>query len=125
MSSPESPWWKNNALNEWFASGERGISSETIVMNLTGRGRPKYGPDVPCDPSDFRRCELLLREVPLLRLMLPKMAEQGPVWAALVERWDEIVATCEKEVPGCFDGRVEGSAPRAYALIRECRGVAA
>ena len=108
------------SLREWLAHGERGISSDTIVQYLTGMPWLTVRPDVPYDPSDFRRCELLLRQVPLLRLAFKaEMPSAGPVWAALAEKWDEIVRTSEEEVPGCFSG-AEGPAPRAYALIREC-----
>lgn len=118
---PNAEAWSNHGdLNEWFANGERGISSDTIVMHLTGRIHPRY-PDHPYDPSDVRRCELLLRRVPLLRLVFGEMATLSPVWAAFVARWDDIVALMEEEVPGCLDRRVDGAAPKAYALIQECR----
>lgn len=109
----------------WLASGERGISSEAIVSQLTGQpvGRRWFGGDHPYDPDDFRRCEILLRTYPLARLVFSAlMPSRSPVWAALVARWDEIVALIEEEAPGVFTGRREGqSAPRAYALIKECR----
>lgn len=111
----------------WLASGERGLSSEAIVSNLTGQhvGRYWHGGDHPYDPSDFRRCELLLREVPIARLMFHRMAEVSPVWKALVEAWSEIVALMESEVPGVFETRSpNGRAPLAAARITQCREVA-
>lgn len=118
-------WIDNRALNEWLANGERGNSSDTIVMHLTGRTRPQH-PSEPYDPSDFRRCEVLLRRVPLLRLSLHQMADLSPAWAELIEQWDHIVATAESEAPGCFEGQSDGGpfgrpAPQTYRLIRECR----
>lgn len=114
---------RNDALNEWLANGERGISSETIVQHLTGRVQRHWRSE-PHDLGDFRRCERLLRQVPLLRLALPGMADLSPAWAALVERWDEIVALCEEEAPGYFDTRrPDGRAAKAGSLIRQCREV--
>jgi len=113
-------------FTDWLASGERGISSEAIVSQLTGReiGRWRPGSDHPWDPDDFRRCELLLRAYPLARLVFPElMPSRSPVWAAMVERWDELVALIEEEAPGAFTRRPHGqSAPQAYALMKELRG---
>ena len=109
-------------LVHWLAFGERGISSEAIVHKLCFDRSPRPG-SYPYDPSDFRRCELLLRAVPILRLALPQMAEVSLVWAALVARWDELVALIEEEIPGAWDGS-NGSAPRAYKIMAEMREAA-
>ena len=74
-------------------------------------------------PGDFRRCELLLRAVPTLRPLLPRMAKVGPEWAALVKRWPDIVAAMDAEVPGWTERRRSGGAWRAYALINECLAI--
>ncbi|MGV0785195.1 hypothetical protein [Mycolicibacterium sp. XJ775] len=101
----------------WLASGERGISSEAIVSQLTGQkvGRGfRYGADHPYDPDDFRRCEQLLKAYPLARLLFPEaMRERSEVWARLVDRWDELAELIEA-----------GATDRAYALMRELRGFA-
>jgi len=113
-------------LVDWLAGGERGESSNVIVTALTGLRATKPWADSrahrahPYDPSDFRRCEMLLRDVPSLRPFMPHMAERSPVWARLVERWDDIVAMAEIEAPGVFDGGHGGAAPLTFALIREC-----
>ena len=111
------------AFTNWLAFGERGISSEAIVTHLTGVSVSRYGSMYePLDPSDFRRCEQLLRQVPLARLVFPAMSEVSPAWARLVDAWDELVALAESEVPGVFDGPATGySAPRTYARMRELR----
>jgi len=111
----------------WLASGERGLSSEAIVANLTGSRVGRYGNrgDHPYDPSDFRRCERLLRDHPLARLHFAQMRDVSPTWAALVDAWPELVALMESEVPGIFDAeRPHGSAPKAYARIQEIRDAA-
>jgi hypothetical protein len=111
----------------WLANGERGVSSEAIVSQLTGErvGRADRGYDHPYDSDDFRRCEVLLREVPLARLTFPQMAERSPVWAGLVEAWDDIVAMFEAETPGAFVRNYRGRlSPRANAAIHEIRNAA-
>jgi hypothetical protein len=112
-------------LLDWLLHGEKGISSKTIVSVVTGHVLDGYQSE-PYDPADFRRCELLLRAVPLLRLRLDRMRFSSSWWSYLVENWDEIVATAEEEVPGCFGAvRSSGSAPRTYALIKAGRKVPA
>lgn len=111
-------------FTSWLASGERGISSEAIVNQLTGKpvGRPWGGRDHPCDPDDFRRCERLLRDYPLARLTFPEaMRKRSDVWAALVDHWDELVELIESEAPGVFDGTPSrgARAPKAYALMKQ------
>lgn len=115
-------------FTNWLASGERGISSEAIVSQLTGQpvGRRWGGGDHPYDPDDFRRCEMLLRAYPLARLVFPElMRKRSVIWAALVDHWDEIVELMESEAPGVFSRspRWGAGAPKAYALMKELRGV--
>jgi hypothetical protein len=109
-------------FTEWLAFGERGISSEAMVSQMTGRqiGRSYSGWDHPFDCDDFKRCEKLLRQVPLARVFLPQMAVRSVEWARLVAAWDEIVASIEDEAPGLFDGasgRGRG-VPKSYALMK-------
>ncbi|WCE39147.1 hypothetical protein PGC08_14230 [Brevibacterium sp. BDJS002] len=104
----------------WLATGERGISSDAIVSHLTGvpvGGRSGFG-SYPYDPSDFNRCRKLLESCPELRLELHRMAELGPVWAALVERWDKITRLFLAEV-----AQGTGMAPRTYKVMAELRGI--
>jgi hypothetical protein len=101
----------------WLAHGERGTSSNTMFSVLTGVDACRDHRDHPHDPADFDRCLRLLAAVPRLRLLLPKMAEEGPVWAALVARWDEI-ERCHLDEVGLGWTKAR-SAPRTYALMRE------
>lgn len=111
-----------NVFHGWLATGERGLSAEAIVTHLTGTnvsGRFHIGhAHHPSDPSDFRRCQLLLRAVPLAKLMFPAMRGASPQWARLVDAWDEIDATIEQEVPGYVDNARDGRAPLAYRLMK-------
>jgi hypothetical protein len=96
----------------WLVDGSQGISSRTIFDHLvlgreagTSFARPGHG--APGDPDDFQRCERLLRQVPGLRERLPELDSchcDGPSWAALVARWDEIVETIDRECPGWMLG---------------------
>lgn len=125
MTAPERPFLSLDHFGGWIAHGERGLSSEAIVRRLTGvhlSGRYWSGTDHPADPSDFRRCEMLLRQVPLARLTFPLMRDVSPVWARFVDAWDDLVALAEEECPGIFDGEPRGrSAPRLYERMQEIR----
>lgn len=105
-------------LVQWLAGGERGISSNTIVAHLTGL--PALGTwhrDHPHDPADMGRCRRLLEDVPELQADFPRMASCSPVWAALVERWQELCDMMDKEAPRWRDGI--GSAHQTYDRMRE------
>jgi hypothetical protein len=110
----------NPALVRWLASGERGISSNTIVQHLTGLKTMRDGyMSHPYDPDDLSRCRKLLEAVPLLKLMLPGMATCSPEWAALVARWDELCSLMDEEAPRWNEGI--GSAPKTYELMASLR----
>lgn len=93
-----------NAIN-WLASGERGVSSNTLFSVVTGISAQSDGSSShPLDPDDFKRCEKLLRKCPEIRAELWRMSEISQVWAALVKNWSYIVDLFESEVPGVLDG---------------------
>ena len=111
----------------WLMLGETGISSKTIVYALTGiniesyikRGenilhfdRARF--DAPWDPSDFRRCHLLLELFPEWRSRLPEVAAKLPKWKPLVDAWDELEALYAEEIT-----RKDGTAPKLYARMKE------
>lgn len=106
----------------WLASGERGTSSETMFTVMTGIDALKgWRKDHPYDPDDFRRCRLLLEQVPELAPMLPKMAGVSPQWTELVRIWDELCTTMDEEAPDWRDGR-NWSCPKTYNLIKKATG---
>lgn len=89
---------------KWLASGARGISSNTIFTVLTGVDAMRdWGMDHPHDPADFNRCRMLLEQVPELVPLLPRMKDVSPVWAALVERWDDICDCMNKKPNDTYD----------------------
>ncbi|WP_321967129.1 hypothetical protein [Burkholderia cepacia] len=103
----------SDAAIQWLANGERGISSETMFTKLTGVKCLKRGEmSHPLDPSDFRRCRLLLDACPQLRDKLPKMRKLSPAWRALVRHWAELEALMDEEIPRWR--KSSGSAPRTH-----------
>ena len=64
---------------QWFATGEIGASSQTIVLRMIGK---KYKHEShPLDPDDFNRCIKLLDAVPEIRNRLNEMSKVSPEWA--------------------------------------------
>lgn len=101
---------------EWLLQGERGISSETIFSHLTGIPLTRHGQMwPPADAHDLARCRRLLDQVPKFRAALPRMAELGDRWAALIARWDEVCALMDEEAPDWRRGN--GTAPRTNDLL--------
>lgn len=99
--------------DEWLESWDTGVSSLTIFGVLAGRSMPDR-PDAPHDPDDFGRCYRLLRVAPGWRERLGEVARRFPVWAPLVQNWDELTRLYEEELP-------TGKAPKLLARLRELR----
>lgn len=93
-------------LRAWLASDDTGLSSlfvAHVLAPLAGlgyvhcdRGEDR---DHPRDPADFGRCVRLLEAVPELRPHLPRMAEHGPVWAAIAAEWDTLEGWYQEDLP--------------------------
>ena len=102
----------------WLATGHRGLSSETLFTFATGvDAEGDHGHHYPHDPDDLRRCRILLEQCPELVTCLPRVAEAGPEWAALIGRWDEVCALMDAEAPEWREGK--GRGPKTYALMQE------
>lgn len=117
------PLTLSDDLVNWLSTGERGLSSEAIVHHLTGFPiNGSFGCSChPLDPSDFRRCRLLLEAVPALAPRLGEMAAVSPTWAALVRAWPEMCACFDQEVPQ-WRRRGSWQAPKTYALMQQVQG---
>lgn len=102
------------AAREWLATGRQGTSSLTIFSRMTGKKIDRE--DHPHDSGDFGRCRRLLDEVPEFQSRLPEMAAASPVWAQLVECWDELCVIMDEEAPNWREGK--GSAAETYARIK-------
>ncbi len=109
----------SDAAARWLASGERGISSNSIFTYLTGvNALGDWTQGYPLDPSDFRRCRLLLDQVPELAEQFPRMANASKTWARLVRDWDAICKAMDKELPDWRTPPKRSSCPEAYKLIK-------
>ena len=102
----------------WLIEGERGLSSEAIARTALS-GRPSgFREAWPYDPSDLRRCLLLLEQAPEAREAgLVVLARRWPEWAALVNVWDDLSETLRSEIGETLPLR--GSAPKTYASMKE------
>lgn len=91
----------------WLAAGEHGPASLSLFMLLTGVRPPQHRqcrPQLPRNACAFRRCRLLIEQVPALRHALPLLAqrtsERGVAeWAALAEAWDDLCIQMDHEAP--------------------------
>lgn len=107
----------SEALVNWLACGQRGISSDAIVQHLTGIQAARWAGSHPHDPSDLGRCRLLLEQVPELAPRIGETAVVSPAWRVLVEHWDDLCSLMDEEAPQWRDQR--GNAPRTYSRMRE------
>ena len=105
-------------MTTWLAVGERGLSSEAIALTALGERPTGFRASWPLDPSDLRRCLLLLEGAPEARETgLLVLAEWCSKWAALVNVWDRLSKTLRSEIGETLPPH--GSAPKTYALMRE------
>jgi hypothetical protein len=104
----------NPELMQWLLYGERGSSSEAMVAHITGTGKKV---NHPYDPSDLRRCRLLVEQVPSIRISLSKMASCSAVWSRIIEHWNELCELMDQEAPNWR--QCKGSSPKTYELMRK------
>ncbi|WP_431274566.1 hypothetical protein ACQ858_21570 [Variovorax ureilyticus] len=112
----------------WLAAGEHGPACLALFLLLTGvRPRHYRGTlrDFPRDAGAFRRCRLLIEQVPSLRQALAVLAERVSEpgvaeWAALAQSWDDICAHMDYEAPDWRYGAAGASGTTAVlACFRE------
>ena len=99
-------------LIEWFVNGETGMSSQTLALWLS-EGKRADRLAFPYDPSDFKRCLLLLDAVPELRKNLATLPALSREWAAIYQNWEVLETTLREELA---TGR---QAPRTYGLLKQ------
>ena len=106
-------------LLTWYATGERGASSEAIARtSLCGSVQDGDGSSFPMDPSSLRRCLLLIEKVPNVRETGPaRLAEQSPFWRALYQIWDELEEMLRTEIGDALPPH--GCAPKTYDMMQE------
>lgn len=105
-------------LAEWHAGTDTGMSSKAIAGIMSMSNGYWNGADLvyPRDPGSLGRCLRLLRLIPEWKDRFHLMRGAGPVWAAMVDRWDDLERTMTEEV-GIFWERGH-AAPRTYALMK-------
>lgn len=107
-------------IGDWLMYGERGVSSETIAAvvfpKLFIRAPCQFDP--PADPDDFKRCRLLVEQVPAVAIRLHELRALGGPWPYIVLMWDEWCKMMDREAPEWRDGR--GQAPRMYDAMKAC-----
>lgn len=103
----------------WFATGERGLSSEAIALaSLLGEARRS---EHPHDPADLRRCLLLLKRAPRARDGLELLAGETLAWKRLVDGWEDLASLLRQEIGEdlpSWDWR----APRTYSAMKQALG---
>lgn len=104
---------EKRAIN-WIVGDDTGISSKTMWAVLMGadlntQDRFRFSP--PHDPSDFRRCHLLLVAVPEWLERLSEVAAAFPIWGPLVRDWDKLTALYLRD-------REKDGSPELYRLMK-------
>lgn len=109
---------------QWLAIGEQGRSSQAIFWRINAH---LLFPDAkssmestayPLDPSDLGRCRKLLEQVPSVNEKFVQVmgTMAGPVWAGLVENWECLCSTMDREAPDWREGK--GKAEETYRLMK-------
>ena len=103
-------------LAEWHGGADTGMSSRAIATVISMGGWTGEKLAYPHDPADLGRCLRLLRLIPEWKPRMVLMRVTDPVWAAMVDRWDDLEKSMTEEV-GIFWEKGT-TAPRTYALMR-------
>ena len=99
----------------WLGGEDTGLSSVAIMMAATGQ--PCRSHNYPCDPDDLGRCLRLIREFPWTRRGLALLAVENPIWANMVNHWEELQRSMEQEVG--MDWEKGDRAPKTYELMQK------
>lgn len=103
----------------WLTSGERGISSRTIVCHIWGLPADSFGDSHPHDPDDLKRCLKLLAASPETKARFSEMQTLSPEWAALVRLWDALETLFISEA-GDIEWSSRKPAFKTYAAMKAC-----
>lgn len=121
MNSKEKQELRNviskKAVN-WLLSGDTGISSESMLVTALGIKSKRvgmHGLNAPYDPSDFKRCLELVKEIPEIKEFFPEISKKIPVFKKILENWNELEDIYEKD-------KKYGISPELYYLIGSYRG---
>ena len=97
-----------------MVGGDTGLSSKAIAsVILTGRCALGRSYPHPLDPSDFRRCLLLMRELPKgVGGTVGLLADSSKEWKAVIENWEILERLYDEESQG-------EAAPKLYKKMKE------
>lgn len=112
---------------KWLAVGERDASSEALFTRLSGVNVTRGAmdgvahTDHPRNPSDFRRCRLMLEACPELAAQLNEAAGMSLEWSVLIHLWGTICDTMDAETPAWREATGQ-PVPKTYQLIKKAIG---
>ena len=102
----------------WLASGDTGISSESLAYEFLGQTRGgRSGAGTPSDPSDLGRCLRLINLVPEVRACVDYLALKHDGWKKAAKCWDAITDSMIDEVG--IDWSKGRSAPKTYDMMKK------
>ena len=104
-----------DAIIDWLANGETGLSSKTIAFTALGKDYGDFS--YPRDPADLNRCIKLVEEVPSAKEAFPYLATRCERWKGIVDNWENLKAMFIEEVG--FDWCNAKSAPKTYDKMQE------
>ena len=110
MENPES----ETTLIDWYVSGEKGISSETMAATALGKKHDRG--DAPADPADLNRCIKLVDTAPEVKKAFPKIAALSEQWKAVIDNWDKLREMFIAEVG--YDWNKKKRAPETYKEMK-------
>lgn len=87
---------------EWLGSDDTGISSKTILCQLTNSNFEGLWKSIPYDASDFGRCYRLLNKCPELKSEFHRMSELKE-WIPFVNNWGKLTEMYENKDKGFYD----------------------
>lgn len=99
----------------WRFGTDTGESSLTLFHALSMHPQslpPSFEPSIPNDPDDFGRCYRLLQRFPDWRERLQEVSARYPLWAPMVDAWDELSMLWEAEYP-------TGHCPKLYGRMKQ------
>ena len=101
-------------LLKWYATGEKGLSSENMAATVLGLPSRLYH---PCDPADLNRCIKLVDAVPEIKTKFPEIAKLSPQWKEVINNWEKLREMFISEVG--FDWQNHKSAGKTYEFMKQ------
>lgn len=107
------------AAIKWLALGQRDACSGAMFLGITGvKPYDMAGSALayPLDPDDFKRCRLLVEQVPEIAARLEAVSSVSPIWQQIVDSWYSLCDTMDSESPNWRSGKVH--APMTHDALQ-------